>query len=502
MRKKLLSMLLVTVLSAGVLAGCGNNATKQEESKSKDSVKTSASSKVEETSKEDVKEDPVTVTWLIPESEPADLELVMEDLNKKLVEEINVELKLVCIEMGEYDDRAKLASTSGEEYDIVFTCSWLNKFSENLSRGAFLEITDLLEEYGQDIKAGLQENLWDVAKSGDGIYAIPNQQITAKQVGVAIQKEYADKYGWTKTHIEDGTELEWFFDKILENEKDVTPYMMAQVPFTNDLSEQIASYCYVYRDDDPSDGLTVVWDAEDTKAQNINNWWKKGYLHPEYATGGDLNAVRAANKFVAYGIIYSPYCEVSVSNSQGKEYIAVSVGDPYFSATAGVETMNAINVNSKNPEAAVKLLNLFWAKPELFNELLFGLEGVHYKKVGEERVEVIEGTEWNLWKNDWLYGNQFIRWHVPGEADDHWDLVKELNTSSKMSPFRGFVSDISEFQVELAQIAAVEGEYKNYWLRDNWEELAKERKEKLKAAGIETVVAEVQKQLDEWLAAK
>lgn len=38
-----------------------------------------------------------------------------------------------------------------------------------------------------------------------------NQQIEARQLGIAIQKEYADKYGFDKTSLKDVREIEPFW---------------------------------------------------------------------------------------------------------------------------------------------------------------------------------------------------------------------------------------------------------------------------------------------------
>ena len=502
MRKRILSMFLVAVTSVSMLVGCGNE-TKQENTKQEESKQTSVSSEVKSSEKsEESKEEPVTVTWLMAEDEPEDSDMVLEDLNKKLVEAINVKLNIVWISGGEYNDRVRLASTSGEDYDIVFTSNWRNNFDENMSRGAFLEIGDLIDQYGQNILAKIHPALWDVATVKGGIYAIPNQQISAGQNAFYVQKDLAEKYNFTltKTSTDDWRDLEPFLDEVLANEENMYGIDIQIGPGPS-IYESVISGCYIRMDDDPSDGVEVLWhhlegfyDMAELKA--------KGYLHPEYGIGGDMKVPLQNNQFAVLSSRGYPYGEVAVSNAQGEEYILCYKGEPYFSIEAGKDTMLAINVNSKNPEAAVKLIDALWGDEKLFNELLFGLEGVHYNKVGDQRVEVIEGSNWNLWKNDWAHGNQFNRWKVPGEADDIWDLVSEMNRTAKVSPLRGFSPDTSNLQAEIAQVKAVTAEYKNFNLREGWEDLIEERKEKLIAAGIEVIVEEMQRQVDEFLATK
>ena len=102
--------------------------------------------------------------WLMFGDKPEDYDMVMEDLNQKIKEKINVELDLEIIPQGEYNDKVKLALTAGEDFDLVFTASWINNFTENLTRDAFLPLDELLETYGQDMKEAIPDWLMTVGK--------------------------------------------------------------------------------------------------------------------------------------------------------------------------------------------------------------------------------------------------------------------------------------------------------------------------------------------------
>ena len=95
MRKKILSMFLVTVTTVSMLAGCGDE-TKQTSNEQEKSEQASVSGEVKPS--EEAKEEPVTVTWLMAEDEPVDSDIVLEDLNEKLVEAINVKLNIEWIQ--------------------------------------------------------------------------------------------------------------------------------------------------------------------------------------------------------------------------------------------------------------------------------------------------------------------------------------------------------------------------------------------------------------------
>ena len=104
---------------------------------------------------------------------------------------------------------------------------------------------------------------------------------------------------------------------------------------------------------------------------------------------------------------YKPGWDGELTNRQGKEYITVPIEGTYVKAVSGAETMTAFNVNSKHPEEAMKLLNLVYTDKEIYNELLFGIEGEHYKKTGENSVEVIDSTKYDFSAYGWIFGNQF-----------------------------------------------------------------------------------------------
>lgn len=166
--------------------------------------------------------------------------------------------------------------------------------------------------------------------------------------------------------------------------------------------------------------------------------------------------------------------------------------------------MTAINVNSKHPEEAMKLLNLVYTDKEIYNELLYGIEDVHYTKTGDNRVELIDGNKYNTVFSTygWKFGNQFNQYLVPGQADDLWEETAKMNNEAPVSVLRGFVFDPSNVQTELTQLAAVKDEFKNgQYTTADIEKFITDRNEKMEQAGLSTLMEEVQRQVDEWKAA-
>lgn len=508
MRKNLIALGMAGIMAAGALTGCGA----KEEPAATETVKEEASAGKEE-SKSDDKGEPVTVKWCVfagGTDIKEDKDVVLEDLNKKLVEKINVKLDLDLIDQGEFNDKMKLKSTAGEDYDLVFTANWINNFNENMSRDAFMPLDDLFAEYGQDIAKSMPEWLLDVGRVNGELYAIPNQQIIARQLGVGIQKEYADKYGFDLTSLSDISELEPFMDEIVKNEPTLFPIDERVCAVLEKDYESIVTVTapagnsndvIVIDKNDPEGKLIPATDIIADQLRKDNEWYQKGYIRPDVATVVDNSSDVKANRYVCTLTAYKPGWDAELTARQGVDYITVPIEGAYVKATSGIETMTAINVNSKNPEAAMKLLNLVYTDKEIFNELLFGLEGVHYNMTGENSAESVADTKWNLSTSAWKLGNQFNAYYLPGQAEGVWEETDKLNREATVSPLRGFTFDPSNVQSEIAQIGSVVKEYANgQFTTKDIDAYIAERNEKMNQAGLPAVLEEVQKQVDAWKA--
>ena len=517
MKKRIISMMLAGLMTIGMLAGCGNDSGSESSGSSVsdagDSREESASPEESgsQDSQSEASQEPeaaddgetVTVTWCLPLTidKPADFDVVMEDLNKKIRDKINVELNLEIITQGEFNDKMKLKSTAQEDYDLVFTSNWLNSFDENMSRDAFLPVTDLVNQYGQDILETIPDWLMDVAKVDGELYAVPNQQITARQIGVVVLKEYADKYNLDLDSMTSVRDLEAFMDEIVANEPAMFAVDMRVDAILEEKYENLVSG-YIFADKETGEVYTLA-EVMDEQKKADNEWYQKGYIRQDIATVTDNSADVKANRYVISCSSYKPGWDAEYTQRQGADYISIPVEGAFVGATSGIETMTAVNVNSKHPAEAIKLLNLVYSDKEIYNELLYGLEGVHYTKVSEGHVEVLSDTKYTLNGNGWRFGNQFNAWYTPGQEDGLWEATDQLNKEAQVSTLRGFTFDQSGVQAELAQLSAVFAEYKNgqYTTNDIDGWLA-EYKDKLEKAGINTVKEEVQRQIEAWKASR
>ncbi len=512
MKKRIVAALLTTGMLASSLLGCGQQQASQQASEGT-GTEQSTETTVEQESSEVKEEEVTTVTWVIRCDPQKDDDKVVAAMNEILREKYNLELNLISIPSGEYNEKPRLMITSGEDFDLMYTANFTNNFYDNVAMGAFLPLNDLLEtEAAADLMAVYPKGIEGVATVGGTIYALPNYQIMYDQNAFYIQKDLADKYGLDYENIDyvtDVTDLTEFMDKVRDNEPDMF-VMNEKNSFGGALFDTgckvdtFGTVAAVDMDDDDYK-VSFYFDKPEhiERLRLVNEFYKAGYVREDVATVTDNSADVKANRYAMTFTTGKPGGDVEYSTKQGEEYIMINKGnEPTMSPSAGASTMTAINVNSKNPEAAIKMYGVMWTDKELFNMFLFGLEGVHYNKVGENRVELIPDSGYNRSGYGWMLGNQFNAWLLPGQGDTVWEETEAINRSAEPSHLAGFVLDNTPIETELAQISSVKSEYdRQYIYTDDFDGWLKEYTDKLKAAGAQKVIDEVQKQIDAWRAA-
>ena len=500
-KKKFLAMLLATgmVLSS---FGCG-----QEKKPVEVTPETTEKSGSESTVTV-VEEEVVPVTWVIRNDPQEDDEQVVEAVNEILREKYHLELNLIAIPNAEYNDKMNLKITSGEDWDLCYTANFVNKFNDNVNREAFLGLNELIEttEAGKTLMSVYPEGLTDIATVSGTIYAIPNYQIMYTQIGAYIQKDLADEFGLDVESVSSIEDLEPFMEWVRDNKEGIWPIcegmsygnacygMEMNTLFDGLVGSNVGVGCF-------DETYTVVnrLEASYEAFKLLNSYYKQGFVRSDAATAVDITSDLAANRYAVIIGSVKPGGDADYTARYGKEYVMAEFGGPILGYDAGATTMTAINVNSKNPEAALKLISVVWTDPEVYNMLLFGIEGEHYNKVADNRVELIENSGYNRSGLGWALGNQFNAYLLPGQADDVWEVTEAGNKDAMKSVLTGFVPDSSGVATEVAQVSSVEQEYLNsYKYIEDYDAWYKEYMQKLEVAGINVIIEEMQKQVDAW----
>ncbi|WP_168123539.1 ABC transporter substrate-binding protein [Paenibacillus sp. HB172176] len=450
-------------------------------------------------------EKPVELIWYTIGTPQKDVDKVMEEVSKYTAEKIGVTVKMNMVDWGDYSQKLQVMTASGEPMDIMFTASWAFDYVQNARKGAFYELDDLLKEHGQGIIDALDPAFLEGSKVDGHNYGIPaNKELPAQEVW-RFNKELLDKYSLDISDVYTLESLEPLLKTIKENEPDVYPLAVDknQMPYV--------PYDYVIE----KLPMAVAIDTDDYKIVNVletqemkqaldtmHKYYQAGYIPTEAMTMDSLTDVQTTGKWFADRATSQPFADNLWSSSYGYPVVSTPASEALIYNWSVMGSMQAISANSEYPEKAMEFLNLVNTDPVLRNMLDSGIEGVHYKKVSDDVMENLPESK-NYDMPTFSLGNLMITYLNPTDPADKWEEFKKFNDAGKPAPLLGFNFDTSKVATEIASVQNVREEF---WAPlmtgtvDPEEYLAKAN-EKFKAAGLDKIIEEAQRQLDEWRAA-
>lgn len=471
--KRKLALLLVCVLLTGLFGACGQKNTDDSESP--------------------------TLTWYLPGTKPADNELVMEEINKIIEPEIGAKVDMIYLDSGAYDEKMNMMMASKTEFDICFS-GWTNKYQRGVSMGGFLKLNDYISP---EFKKAIPDYAWKAVNVGDGsIYAVPNLQIYAMWQGIFITKKYADKYNLDIDSIKKVEDLEPFLKQIKENEPDVYGFTPTLYPWEGVNSTLVVQGIGDIRIDNYDEKCKIYKAYEDEEyirgTKVLRDFYKKGYIRQDIASAAS-DTTSSKQTVVTIGA-YKPGAEQDTALTTRGECYAIPLGEPCVSNEMALQTLTAVSVTSKHPEKAVKLLELVNTNKELYRLIVHGIEGKHYELLDSGHIKILDSESYGNHTGGWYYGNQFNSYVTEGKPIDIWEQMAEVNDRAIKSKTLGFTLDTSSIVNEVANITAVVSEFRGLSNGSvdpdtNLAALAK----KMDDAGIDRVISEAQKQIDEFL---
>ncbi|MFF2912137.1 ABC transporter substrate-binding protein [Paenibacillus sp. NPDC057934] len=448
---------------------------------------------------------PVELIWYTIGPPQKDMNMVVDEVNKYIQPKINATLKMNMIDFGDYTQKMQVKVASGEPMDIMFTSSWAFDYVQNARKGAFMELDDLLEKYGKDIKDTIDPAFLEGSKVDGHNYAVPaNKELPAQEVW-RFNKDLVDKYKLDIDKVDSIESLEPLLKTIKENEPNITPYAMVKdfmpvLPFDYIIEKMPMA---VYMDTKDYKVVNILETPElKNSLETIRKYYKAGYISPEVATTTSVDDLYKSSNWFMDRATSQPMADNLWSASYGYPVVSKPASKPYIYNWSVMGSMQAISANSPNPDKAMEFLNLLNTDPVLRNMIDSGIEGVHYEKVGENRMKNLPESK-NYDMPTFSLGNIMLNYLNEEDPDDKWEIFKKFNDSGVNAPLLGFNFDTSKVTSE---IAAVQNVKEEFWAPlmtgtvDPNEYLAKAN-EKFKAAGLDKIIAEAQSQIDAWKAA-
>ncbi|RAU92346.1 ABC transporter substrate-binding protein [Paenibacillus sp. YN15] len=501
--KKLVSSLLALSLPMGaVLAGCGSDDSSNASNTSSPAASAGATAAAT-VNPADLK--PVELSFYYSGgSEQKDQAAVEAKLNELLKPKINATIKLYPVDYGSWAQKINLMVAGNEPFDLIFTAA-SDGFSAKAAAGNFLELNSLLDKYGQDIKKSIDPVMLQGSQINGKYFAVPVQKEIAAHQGVVLHKGMVDKYGFDISKIKTLKDLEPMLQTIKEKEPaTVVPFwgtgnIPVFAPFEYIGNRNVPGAIAIGKD------TTVFnqWDTPEIREiyELMRSWNQKGFFQKDPTTQTDASAYVKAGTLFAQWQSLKPGKDKEMSASRNYEFVQVDITTPYVAATGPAGAMTSISRTSKNPERAMMLLNLLHSDKEILNTLVMGIEGTHYTKVSDNVVKKTDQAANYAPGINWKIGNQFLNYLYDNEDPQKWEKFQAYNKSAQVSPLLGFTYDATNVKNEESAIVNIYKEY-NDGLGTGVLDPAKalpEYIEKLKKAGMDKVIAEKQKQVDEFL---
>ena len=118
---------------------------------------------------------PEVVVYMMGDK-PADADMVMEKVNEILKAELGCTMSMNFIGWADWGTAYQLLLTGGNKIDLIYNASWASD-KDYARQGAFMDLTDLVEEHAPELWDLIPMEAWDFAtlptEKGDIIYCIP-----------------------------------------------------------------------------------------------------------------------------------------------------------------------------------------------------------------------------------------------------------------------------------------------------------------------------------------
>ncbi|TCM95793.1 putative aldouronate transport system substrate-binding protein [Paenibacillus sp. BK033] len=458
---------------------------------------------------------PVKLVMVFPAAgEPKDMQLVSDEINKITKEKINATVKLVPIGWGAWTQQRTLMMSGKEQVDLIL--SGLGTYSQDVAKGQFLELNDYLEKEGNGIKQALDNldpGFLNATKIDGKIYAVPSIRDLAADFGITMRKDLVDKYNIDITSIKSLDDLDAIFKTIKENEPDIVPtvkYGQSIIDiYVRSAFDTLSDGFGVLPGNDNNLKLVDMYEAPEYKEMlnTVRRWYLAGYIAKDAATSTETqyNMVKAGKAF-SWISHMKPGIETQESRNTAREMVSVHF-KPAISTTSDITSiMWSVARNSADPSRAMMLLNLLYTDKDLINLFDYGIEGKHYTKVSDNVIDFPQGVDatnsgYNL-QLGWMFGNQSLSYIWNGDSPNLWNDLMEFNKNATKSKAMGFIFNADAVKSEIAAVTNVTNQYKvalETGTVDPETQLPKFI-DQLKAAGIDKIIAEKQKQLDAWAA--
>lgn len=553
MKKRTICLLLAMIMVLSiVLAGCSKTAetpAADETPATTEPAETTDNTETPEAPEETAEpalEQKTIQLMITGAGKQANSDKVWAAFNEQLQQYVpNTTVEFIDVPFEEYSEKFSQVLASGEGVDLAWT-GWLINKPQNIADGNLMPLDDLLAEYGQGIVDILGEEVVEIHRNAaDGkLYYLPSWQgLCGERRGWLVVTEIAELAGDTwiedteaalnkwRNNYSEGTEA---FQAVLDQ---ATKYLAAakeagklgagintgrafgwsmyngMYSFLGVGGAEIGiTYC---------DGTFTVKDGvagEHYKlyAKTMADWYKEGYIRSDIMSVDTSTLTTPKNGEITdttYVFSCDPYLteadqEAAIADA-GMDMTYLPIEENAYLILGG-DTSYAIPYCADEPERAMMVLNAIYSQPDLYNTLIYGIEGEDYTKnadgtITTSYVGASPTADDSYGIQRWIIGSCKNALINNGTDPNYYADLEALEETARVNPFLNFTFDRTNVEGICASILNVYYEYgpqlDNGVAGDNWEELYNNYMAARKDAGIEELVTEFQNQLNAYIEA-
>lgn len=525
--KKVLAMALTLCMRVSMLAGCGGSSgdgqpaqtTQEDAASGTEAAETEAGGETAAAAGEAAAsggmtydfsdKEPYTIKMMMfGDADTEQCEAVSAAVSEITREKINADVELTRVGFGSYVTQLNLALSAGEELDLF--CPFSLSLITLANSGQIQPIGDLLNQYGQETVSAISAEDWKCVTVDGEIYAVPCNKDKASSLGFIMRKDILDEIGVGVDDIKDFDDFHDVLVKVKEAHPDMYPVVpdFASMWAYQNFDGLIDNFGCLDLSADPNSTTVVnIFESDLYRewAERLYQWTQEGLVMPDASSNSEARTslVKSGKAFGGFSHLKAGFDEEQ-SVSSGYEMVSWEY-EGALSRTTSVYMGWCIGNNSGDPERAMALLNLMYNDPEISNLFINGIEGTHYEVKENGKIGYPEGkdaTTVGYSRLGWGWPNEQISSVWESDADTVWTDLAEFNANATNSPAKGFIFDNISVMNEITACTNAFEKYHRAIIGGslNPDEAIPQFNEELKAAGIERIMEEKQKQLDAWLA--
>ena len=462
--------------------------------------------------------------WLLPaETEEIDKkqeELVEQELGK-FFEDVPVQIDLCFVNQETYVEQITKILQTEQDWDLMFLDQELNQVMRNETKKFFAPVTDLLmAEYPQLYEA-IPEYAWDVMTVNKEIYAIPNRHCWAGQEGYYVREDYLNAYGkgLKADKVSEFYQIDTFLENVTGQEEGIGTYIPE-----NRWQQELLSHGFYF-----SGGLETLGVVRKTAdgyvaenmfetaefeeyCQRMRNWYLEGYIREDSVVRDTNEAVILQDQKNGLFALepaedFEPRIHAKLEEAYGGAYTfeVIPTSEVMILPNKVTEYSTAFNANSEHLSEALAVVEKLCENQEMYNLILYGIEGKHYEKVNDRQIRKIAdsgyGPDDGAAVGSYALGNQYLSYLMEEEAYDQWESMEVWEAKAKLPETMGFYFRTTNVSDEIRNVSAIiESELRLLETGSvDVDTFLPEFQGKLREAGAYRIMTEYQSQLTRWI---